>query len=253
MFKFFVSKAFTLAEVLITIAIIGVVAAMTIPTLVSNINDRAMETQHKKAKTILANGYKLMMANEGGEFKIANLPFMTDCNKLEDVKCLSDAHKQVFKIAVDSAGGLDVNNLPEEYLITDSEEASPFKWTVPKYVFITNDGMVYGLLPNDDYTSVDIVTDVNNSKTPNVVKKDLYKFRLQAYGGALLDASDELLASVNNNVCSIDNREACTEDECYALWYSFFGTWAHGWDIHWTKEGKCQICYGTSNILENCY
>lgn len=243
----YIFKAFTLAEVLITLGIIGVVAAMTIPTLVSNINDKALEAQSKKAKTTLANGYKLMIANEGGEFKIANLPFMTDCKKLEDVKCLSDAHKKVFKIAVDSAAGLDVNNLPEEYVITGSEDASPFKWTDSKYVFITNDGIVYGLFPNDDYTSVDIVTDVNNSKTPNVVKRDLYKYRLAAYGGALLDASDELLASVDNNVCSIDNRQACkTEAECYALRESFVESFDHF--LQW-QQGKCKICGGTNPAI----
>ena len=37
-------KAFTLAEVLITLGIIGVVAAMTIPTLITNYNQRAWDT-----------------------------------------------------------------------------------------------------------------------------------------------------------------------------------------------------------------
>lgn len=39
---------FTLAEVLITLGIIGVVAAMTIPTLVSKYRQRALETAFKK-------------------------------------------------------------------------------------------------------------------------------------------------------------------------------------------------------------
>ena len=43
-----VKAAFTLAEVLITLAIIGIVAAMTIPTLVSNYQKK---TNGSKAKT----------------------------------------------------------------------------------------------------------------------------------------------------------------------------------------------------------
>lgn len=39
---------FTLAEVLITLGIIGVVAAMTMPTLVSKYRQRALETAFKK-------------------------------------------------------------------------------------------------------------------------------------------------------------------------------------------------------------
>ncbi len=37
-------KAFTLAEVLITLGIIGIVAAMTIPTLVADYNKKVWDT-----------------------------------------------------------------------------------------------------------------------------------------------------------------------------------------------------------------
>ena len=50
--------AFTLAEVLITLAIIGVVAAMTIPTLVKNYQSRVLTTQVRTAK------YKLTLATD---------------------------------------------------------------------------------------------------------------------------------------------------------------------------------------------
>ena len=45
--------AFTLAEVLITLGIIGVVAAMTIPVLFSNINNAKFRNQYKKAVSTL--------------------------------------------------------------------------------------------------------------------------------------------------------------------------------------------------------
>ncbi|MBE7712116.1 MAG: type II secretion system protein [Cyanobacteria bacterium SIG26] len=45
--------AFTLAEILITLGIIGVVAAMTIPNLISNTNGAKFRTQYKKTLTTL--------------------------------------------------------------------------------------------------------------------------------------------------------------------------------------------------------
>ena len=42
-------KAFTLAEILITLGIIGVVAAMTIPTLVANYRTKALKSGFKKS------------------------------------------------------------------------------------------------------------------------------------------------------------------------------------------------------------
>lgn len=41
-------KAFTLAEVLITLGIIGVVAAMTIPTLIANARSQQYRSKFKK-------------------------------------------------------------------------------------------------------------------------------------------------------------------------------------------------------------
>lgn len=49
MSKFKNQRAFTLAEVLITIGIIGVVASITIPILVQNMNDEAFKVAYKRA------------------------------------------------------------------------------------------------------------------------------------------------------------------------------------------------------------
>lgn len=48
-------KGFTLSEVLITLGIIGIVAAMTLPTLVAKYKDRALVNQAKRSYSILSN------------------------------------------------------------------------------------------------------------------------------------------------------------------------------------------------------
>ncbi|MDR1327168.1 MAG: type II secretion system GspH family protein [Heliobacteriaceae bacterium] len=48
-------KAFTLAEVLITLGIIGVVAALTLPALITNFQKQALKTQFKKSYSLLTN------------------------------------------------------------------------------------------------------------------------------------------------------------------------------------------------------
>ncbi len=59
------SLAFTLAEVLITLAIIGVVAAMAIPSVIANTNQSQFKTGLQKAVSVLNSAIKMNEALEG--------------------------------------------------------------------------------------------------------------------------------------------------------------------------------------------
>ena len=56
---------FTLAEVLITLGIIGIVAAMTIPTLIAKYQERQTVSQLTKVYSTLASAYQMMQAEYG--------------------------------------------------------------------------------------------------------------------------------------------------------------------------------------------
>ena len=57
-------KAFTLAEMLITIGIIGFVSAMTIPSLINNVKDTRFRTQFLKTYTVIQQALKRMEADD---------------------------------------------------------------------------------------------------------------------------------------------------------------------------------------------
>ena len=59
---------FTLAEVLITLGIIGVVAAMTMPTLMNQTNGAQYKAAYKKALSAISQGITLNVALDGGSF-----------------------------------------------------------------------------------------------------------------------------------------------------------------------------------------
>ena len=65
-------RAFTLAEVLITLGIIGVVAAMTLPALIQKNNDRVTITKLKKFMSVM-NSAITMAINENGPIESWNL------------------------------------------------------------------------------------------------------------------------------------------------------------------------------------
>ena len=58
-------KGFTLAEVLITLGIIGVVAALTIPALISNYRKSVVETRLKRSYSVLANAMLFAVKDNG--------------------------------------------------------------------------------------------------------------------------------------------------------------------------------------------
>ena len=58
-------NGFTLAEVLITLVIIGVIAAMTIPTLMNNTNKQEYVSKLKKAYSTMAQATNKIIADEG--------------------------------------------------------------------------------------------------------------------------------------------------------------------------------------------
>ena len=74
-------KGFTLAEVLITLTIIGVIAAVTIPTLMRSYRKHQIETSLKYAYTILSNTLTMAQTEYG------SLPEMVEA-------CVSDDYNE---------------------------------------------------------------------------------------------------------------------------------------------------------------
>ena len=75
---------FTLAEVLITLGIIGVVAAMTIPTLISNTNSAKFRSQYKKTLSTLNQA--ALMGTAQYDLDFASLTGTGTCDGTSDPK-----------------------------------------------------------------------------------------------------------------------------------------------------------------------
>jgi len=73
-------KGFTLAEVLTTLMVIGVVAAMTVPTLMNSTDDAQKKAAYKKAMSVLGQGAQLMVAQEK-ECEVSDSAELATCMK----------------------------------------------------------------------------------------------------------------------------------------------------------------------------
>ena len=152
-------SGFTLAEVLITLVIIGVIAAMTVPTLMNNTNSQEFRSALKKAISALNQAVTMQYALEGS--------LMSDYTASNIVQDVFQARLNV--ISTDSTSWKSTS--------TTCSNASG--------VFVTADGMAYCI---NDFTSGGgisgacdnagkeacgtIYIDVNGAKKPNKMTED---------------------------------------------------------------------------------
>lgn len=217
-------KAFTLAEVLITLGIIGVVAALTIPTLVNNYRKKQFETGLKKEYSVLLQALDMYKQDNETPLKRED----TDQSLAE----FKNKIKPYLKILVDcgdyQSGGYKGQCVRNGYYTQDK------KYTYKTYSgnianenlfddgqIILNDGS-HLLFENPGYGSyVYVSIDVNGyNKLPNKWGEDLFTFQLMN-DGKLLPMGAEGTDYRNQNVyCSktssnVFNGIACANRAIY--------------------------------------
>ena len=113
--------AFTLAEVLITLGIISIVAAMTLPQLIKNYQAKVLETAFKKSYSNLSKAY-LMTQQELG---VTNLrqTFATYDSNLGEYPLADEFYKVFYK-------NIGASQEAEEYLVKNYNNTQSF-YTVP--------------------------------------------------------------------------------------------------------------------------
>jgi len=197
-------RAFTLAEVLITLGIIGVVAALTIPTLMANYQKVAEVAALKKAYAEVTQALQLMANDMGCQGDLACTGVFSSDNNSDYIKgdrVLGNAFKKYFKLAKDC--GADNYDPSDENTkcLTDSYSESFASGgsradlnEVSGYNFITADGFAIALISfrgdcvqnnnpgatglNINQVCGEIIIDVNGFKGPNDYGRDIFEFEI---------------------------------------------------------------------------
>ena len=159
-------SAFTLSEVLITLAIIGIVAALTLPTLIQNYKETVLITKVKRTYSNIQNATILAQKDNGS---------------IGDNSVLFNAADGVNKVAVNFAkyfSGAKVckfrSECPNYYYDIEyaanafDENGSPKNWNHGAFKIILNDGAfitVGSLLPDCESHRYDTVYDEKGQPT----------------------------------------------------------------------------------------
>ncbi len=167
-----IKKGFTLAEVLITLGVIGIIAGITIPALISNYQDSVLKKQWKESYSILNQAMTAALNDNGGPFEgFSSKTVMKDTFK--------PYLKYVKDCATPTVGICWANNVKQP------NGGSTSGWEDNPGLILTN-GMFIRFYQNNSslgcaqtiYYSTgecgQIQVDVNGMKGPNVTGKDVF-------------------------------------------------------------------------------
>lgn len=145
---------FTLAEVLITLGIIGVVAAMTIPTLMNQTGQVAFKTGMKKAVSVFNQAITMSVALDNSDFSILSTGTTTG-----SIFNMFNTKMNVVKTTTSG----------------DTQLGTPAFRNSSNYILYFNDGMAMTFpqaaanCTAPRQTNCQIVVDVNGLKQPNTL------------------------------------------------------------------------------------
>lgn len=187
-----IKKAFTMAEVLITLGILGIVIAMTLPTVINNARNKELETRFKQAYSQIYQAV-LLMANEdpqlwqtycGGTTRHSEIFFEKFSEKFQTVT--------IFDPNIVNKRNLELLGYKQEYFYTP--EYAKKKFNPDGYdtgAFVTKNGMIIFNSGCWWSRALDIVVDTNGLKGPNKFGYDVFYFQISK--------NDQLLPSSINS------------------------------------------------------
>ena len=175
--------AFTLAEVLITLGIIGVVAALTLPTVINNIKHKQLETAFKAAYSIFSQTVMNMKREDGEGIKATYSKYDEDLKtypKYDEFKVNFYKYSGLKVVGKCNYKGITIRN----YNNTAEANAYAGRNIQPSetgYDLLSN-GMCSFLFINASQPM--LYVDINGTKGPNLFGHDFFHF--------IIDENDKL-------------------------------------------------------------
>lgn len=205
-------KSFTLAEVLITLGIIGIVAAMTLPTVINNSRNKQLESRLKRSYSVIAQALDQYQA-ETGERITSDIewhqfkPLLMQYLKV--VKDCGFGTENLEKICFSRNSGTGKDNL---YKTLDNKGL--YHPAFDDGQFVLNDGSL--ILIENAESRLYVSVDVNGyNKKPNRLGQDLFMFQVDKTGKLLpMGVKDTKYYSETDEYCSVSSSSSMNGAGC---------------------------------------
>ncbi len=234
---------FTLAEVLITLAIVGVVAALTLPNLIANYRDRETVVKVKKVYSSLSNAYLLAKSKYGSLSEWEGLSGGT--GNIDDaslfLKRLGENMNLLKNCDKDASCFKQGSGVQNYKNLGGTEERFGSGVTNFASMILADGTLVSAYVSEVASISVALIVDINGTKSPNVVGKDAFWFHLRPFTrdmivpfGTFGDTNTQITRCLHPD-SEFDTSRACS------LWVIAKGNldYLHCTGLSWNGKSKC--------------
>ena len=223
--------AFTLSEVLITLGIIGVVAALTVPNLVTSYQRKAQTVQLRKTISEIENALDLLITEEG-KTSLAQTSIAEDDGVSEFFK----NHMRIIK----SCSSTETSNCfaSENYTSIDGSRTKAFSCAGTSYVLANSAAVCANktelvaieakeknsdpLTPSTSTPffqmvssglNIELYIDTNGSAPPNIGGRDMFLVYIKPDGTIVSSVA------TNDTVCTLNSEKkpVCVEADKYTI------------------------------------
>ena len=287
MLKTKIKQGFTLAEVLITLGIIGVVAAMTIPTLVADYQKRTYDTAATTFERKLGEALKVMNTQQTLAGFNSTEDFVAELSKHFKITktCANDKLMDCFEEEVLWGSGTATPEAVDMNTVKTAKHFGQDNWQETNVVGVQFASGVSALIAyNKDATqdpysneivnisgssngksgsvslgtnALAILYDTNGAKSPNNSGKDLRSINVSKLGGS------SCFAEVNGvcismkpqaptphvwNACDADGNTTDAEDQAFMSKYGISKCLSSTYGTNDYWAGAVELCGGTSKM-----
>lgn len=181
-------KAFTLAEVLLVLSVIGVVAALTIPTLIQKVSNDQYVAKLKKQYSTISQAFNLVLNDYGGDITSLFTPGNSDSNvmnvfagKLNLLKNCGISAGCLYSTPYYNLNGTQITNNMEAHYVTNNYAKGIFAdgSILILHPFAAGNCNSHiagstGPIANSRCGTMDI--DINGFSGPNTSGRDIFSF-----------------------------------------------------------------------------
>lgn len=174
--------AFTLTEVLVTLSIIGVVSALTVPTLMNQYQRKAQAVQIRKSANEIMSAID-MLTTEEGKTTFKKTSVFTDVlpnnTAVDGIENLITQHLKVIKTCDKDETGCFAS---ENYRSINNANSSAFTCDGTAYVLANSSAICVSRTIGEKEKYLTVQIDTNGIDKPNIGGRDMFVFDINENG-----------------------------------------------------------------------